>query len=240
LSIPAGVFVAEGYVYQQYRRVGASRVGAAWTELAAGALEAAALSAVALAGALIVGHGLRSVLVPPLVVVFVGAASAAVLFQRTGLLARVTGWALALAERHAPRAVQTPLRRMERSAADMARLTPSTSCWVLGGAAAVANWLLDALVLAAASLAIGPGVPWRSLLIVYAGGQLLAELPITPGGLGIVEGGLVTLLTRFHMPAASATAAVLAYRGLSFWLPLVVGWVAAAQLARTARRFNEP
>lgn len=231
-SIPAGALVAEGYAFQQYRRVGASPVGAAWIELAAGALEAAALSAVALAGALIVGHGLRAVLVPPLVVVFIGATAAAVLFQRTSLLARVTNSALAIAERHAPRSVQSRLRRAEESTADMAPLTPSASSWALGGAAALANWICDALVLATSSLAIGAGVPWRSLLIIYAGGQLLAELPITPGGLGIVEGGLVALLTRFHMSATSATAAVLAYRGLSLWVPILVGWIAAARLRR--------
>jgi uncharacterized protein (TIRG00374 family) len=171
--------------------------------------------------------------------VFVGAAIAAVLFQRTGLLSRLAGSALAFAERHAPKGVQKRLRGIEQSTIEMAHLTPSASSWGVGGAAAVANWVCDAMVLAMAILAVGAGVPWRALLIVYAGGQLLAELPITPGGLGIVEGGLVALLTRFHMPAASATAAVLTYRGLSFWLPLLVGWIAAAQLRLSAKRVSE-
>jgi hypothetical protein len=240
LSIPAGVLVAEGYMFRQYRRIGASRVEAAWVELAGGAIAAAALATVALAGALVVGGGLRSVLVPPLAVVFAGAALTAVLFQRTALLSRLSRAALGFGERHAPEGVRSRLQRSERLASEMAELKPTASQWGIGAGAAVVNWLLDAMVLASAILAIGASVPWRSLLIVYAGGQLLAELPITPGGLGIVEGGLVALLTRFHLPAASATAAVLAYRGLSFWLLLVVGWMAAAQIRLGGRSEDPP
>ncbi|HVA72976.1 MAG TPA: lysylphosphatidylglycerol synthase transmembrane domain-containing protein [Acidimicrobiales bacterium] len=230
MSIPAGVLVAEGYVFRQYRRVGASRVGAAWAELSAGAIAFAALTLVAFVGSVVVGGELRDILVGPLAIVMVGAALAALLFQRTELLGKLVDRAIRLTQRHAPDSIQTRLYRAQKAVAEMKDIRPEPRVWALGASAAVANWILDTFVLASAILAIGIHVPWSSLLVVYAGAQLLAELPITPGGLGIVEGGLVTMLARSHLPAAPATAAVVLYRGLSFWLLVAVGWVAAARL----------
>lgn len=234
LSIPAGALVAEGYVFRQYRRVGASRVGAAWAELSAGAIAFAALSAVAFAGTLTVGHGLRDILIGPLAIVLAGSTLAALLFRRTDLLAKLIDSAIRLTDRHAPDSLKDRLRRAHKAVGEMGDICPDRSVWVLGVSAAAANWVLDAFVLASAMLAIGLHVPWGSLLVVYAGAQVLAELPITPGGLGIVEGGLVTMLAHSHVPAAPATAAVVLYRGLSFWLLVAVGWVAAARLRTRA------
>ena len=235
MSIPAGVLVAEGYVFRQYRRIGASRAGAAWAELSGGAIAFAALAAVAFAGTLVAGDGLRNVLIGPLAVVLTGAVLATWLFLRTDILGRFVSGAMRLTGRHVPDSVQSRLRRARNAVDEMAHIRPRSSVWTLGAAAATANWVLDAVVLASAVLAIGIHVPWRSLLVIYAGAQLLAELPITPGGLGIVEGGLVTMLARSHVPAAPATAAAVLYRGLSFWLLVAVGWVAAARLRTKGR-----
>lgn len=230
LSIPAGALVAEGYVFRQYRRVGASRVGAAWAEVSAGAIAFAALAAVAFAGALMVGGGLRDILIGPLAVVLIGSTLAALLFRRTDLLAKLVGRAIRLTNRHAPESIRDRLRRAHKAVREMSDICPPRRVWALGALAAAANWVLDTFVLASAILAIGLHVPWSALLVVYAAAQILAELPITPGGLGIVEGGLVTMLARSHVPAAPATAAVVLYRGLSFWLLISVGWIAAARL----------
>lgn len=230
MSIPAGVLVAEGYVFRQYRRIGASAAGAAWAELSAGAIAFAGLAAVAFAGSVIVGGELRDILVGPLALVLAGACLAALLFQRTELLGKLVERAIRLTRRHAPESVQSRLLRAQKAVKEMKDIRPAPRVWALGSSAAVANWILDTFVLASAILAIGINVPWSSLLVVYAGAQVLAELPITPGGLGVVEGGLVTMLARSHLPAAPATAAVVLYRGLSFWLLIMVGWVAAARL----------
>jgi uncharacterized protein (TIRG00374 family) len=230
LSIPAGVVVAEGYVFKQYRRLGARPVVAAWAELSAGAIAAAALAGLAFAGALVVGGRLRTLLIGPFAVVLVGSAVAAGLFQRTKALSAFTTTAAAFAERHVPSWLQSRVRSFEDRASKMAELTPGPRDWIISSAAATTNWLLDSMVLVAAILSIGQGVPWRWVLLVYAGGQVLAELPITPGGLGVVEGGMVGLLTRSHMSSTEATAAVLVYRGMSFWLLIAVGWIAAGRI----------
>jgi uncharacterized protein (TIRG00374 family) len=102
--------------------------------------------------------------------------------------------------------------------------------------AAVGNWLLDYLVLVAALLAIG-GEPRLSLvLLAYAVSQVLAMIPITPGGLGFVEAGLTATLTLAGVPSQEALLATLAYRLYSYWLPLPAGLVAYVVFRRTYGR----
>ena len=108
----------------------------------------------------------------------------------------------------------------------MEKFRPSRRLWLLCLAAAALNWGLDAVVLTMGLLTVGGPVPWRGLLLCYAAAQLLVELPLTPGGLGLVEGGLVEVLIRFHVSASRATAGTLMYRAVSYWFLLVVGWVA--------------
>ena len=45
--------------------------------------------------------------------------------------------------------------------------------------------------------AVGVDVPWRGVLLAYAAAQLATNLPITPGGLGVVEGSLTVALVAF-------------------------------------------
>jgi uncharacterized protein (TIRG00374 family) len=54
---------------------------------------------------------------------------------------------------------------------------------------------------------------------------LLGSLPITPGGLGIVEGGLISILLYFGLPLASASSFVFLERLISFGLSSVIGFV---------------
>jgi uncharacterized membrane protein YbhN (UPF0104 family) len=76
-------------------------------------------------------------------------------------------------------------------------------------------------------------VPWL-VLIAYASTAILALLPVTPGGLGIVEGSLTGLLVLAGIPAGAAVLATLAYRLAAYWLPTMAGPVA---LLTYRRRF---
>ena len=62
------------------------------------------------------------------------------------------------------------------------------------------------------------------------------SLPLVPGGLGIVEGSLAVVLAAYGAGRVGAVSAALAFRLVSFWLALAVGWVTAAVLARTMIR----
>ena len=70
----------------------------------------------------------------------------------------------------------------------------------MAGAAAMGNWVFDCGCLTLSFLAVGAGVPWRGLLLAYGAGQLATTLPITPGGLGVVEGSLTVALVTFGEP----------------------------------------
>jgi hypothetical protein len=63
------------------------------------------------------------------------------------------------------------------------------------------------------------------VLLAYAATAVLALLPITPGGLGIVEASLSGLLVLAHVPSANAVVATLAFRVGSYWLPTIAGGV---------------
>jgi uncharacterized protein (TIRG00374 family) len=88
---------------------------------------------------------------------------------------------------------------------------------------AVGKWGFDYLVLVCALTATGATPEPSLVLLAYAAGILLAMIPITPGGLGFVELGLVGMLTLAGVSASEATTATLAYRLVSYWLPLPCG-----------------
>jgi hypothetical protein len=99
-----------------------------------------------------------------------------------------------------------------------------------------ANWLLDCACFVMMFRAIDAPVPWAGLLLAYGAGQLAATLPITPGGLGVVEGSITVALVAFGGAETSTVDAVLLYRLISFWFILVLGWLFIGQMALQVRR----
>jgi putative heme transporter len=63
-------------------------------------------------------------------------------------------------------------------------------------------------------------------------------VPLTPGGVGVVEAALAAGLTAAGAPALGAAAAVLVYRLISCWLFIPVGGLAALALRRDRRSVN--
>ena len=92
------------------------------------------------------------------------------------------------------------------------------------------NWLLDLLALWLFLRAFGGSVSPDGLLVAFGLANVLASVPITPGGLGIVEGIYIPTLVGFGVPAATATVTVLTYRIAQFWLPILAGGVSYASL----------
>lgn len=99
-----------------------------------------------------------------------------------------------------------------------------------------ASWLSDAVCLACALLAVGATPPWLSVLMAYAAAQLVTFLPITPGGLGLVEGSLLLALATGRTDAGGILAGVLLYRGLSYWATLPGGLLGYLNLRRAGGR----
>lgn len=90
---------------------------------------------------------------------------------------------------------------------------------------AACNWLFDFAVLAVIALAGTRGSPLAGLALAYVVGQLTAAIPITPGGVGLVETTMTATLVAQAMTAGQAAAVVLAWRLISHWLPIVVGLI---------------
>jgi hypothetical protein len=224
------------FAFRQYRRLGADEALAAWTLAAVFVAASVSLALVAAAGVAIAGaEGAGLDLVGVTVAVLVGTlALGAVFLQRRALV-----WLVSGAVRVTRRLVGWPQGELAAQVEIIiARLTVVTLGFrqvvsVVGWG--LANWVLDCSCLALSFLAIGAGIPWRGLLLAYGAGQLAANLPITPGGLGVVEGSLTIALVTFGGAETSTVAAVFLYRILSFWAELPVGWVTWGALAWTRR-----
>ena len=100
-------------------------------------------------------------------------------------------------------------------------------------------WAWDNAVLWATFHAFGFSPPITVILLGYLIGQLGGLLPL-PGGLGGIDGGLLGTLVVYGTPAATTAAAILAYRVILFWLPLIVGAFAFASLRRGLNRPDRP
>jgi uncharacterized protein (TIRG00374 family) len=107
--------------------------------------------------------------------------------------------------------------------------------WKRALAATSGRWAFDYATLLAALAAIGSHPRPGLVLLAFCAAQVLAQIPITPGGLGFVEAGLTAMLTLAGVSAGAAVLATFAYRLFSYWLPLPVGLAAFGWHARRYR-----
>jgi uncharacterized protein (TIRG00374 family) len=96
---------------------------------------------------------------------------------------------------------------------------------------------LDYLCLLGCVRAVGAHPRASLVLLAYAVAGVIGMVPITPGGLGIVEASLSGLLVLAGLNAGEAVLATLAYRLASYWIPLLAGPVAYGLFKR---RFKQP
>ncbi len=235
-SLPAGPAFASVYAFRQYRFRGADDELAGWTVFAttlAAAVTLALFASLGLGISGAEGASLNLVWVTLFTLVTMLSLGAIVLIvlRRRNLLTkalavvvRIAQW-LSLSGPGDPFEVATGIRQR------LTAITPSRWELVQAHFWALGNWVMDCACLAAAFAAVGAPVPWRGLVLAYGAGQLAANLPITPGGLGVVEGSLTVALVAYGGAEATTVAAVLIYRIINFWVSLPVGWLAAGALA---------
>ena len=105
-------------------------------------------------------------------------------------------------------------------------------------AGALGYWIWDNAVLWATFHAFGASLPLTVILMAYLIGQLGGLLPL-PGGVGGIDGGLIATFILFGAPPAVTALAVLTYRIILFWLPLIGGAIAFLSLRRDLARDDQ-
>jgi putative heme transporter len=118
------------------------------------------------------------------------------------------------------------------------RLTPAAG--IAAFALMMLCWVADVAVLALAFLALHTTPPWTGLLLAYCAGQIAASMPVTPGGIGVMEGSITLGLVAFGGAQTITLAAVLLYRLIAYWGCIPVGGLAWLALRTTSRAPASP
>ena len=100
--------------------------------------------------------------------------------------------------------------------------------WPKAVLATVGRWAFDYAILLASLAAVGAYPSPGLVLLAFCAAQVLAQIPVTPGGLGFVETGLTALLALAGVGAGDAVLATFLYRLFTYWLPLPLGLVGLA------------
>ncbi len=223
----AGTELGTGYTYRQFRRRGTDGASAAWVLTIAGIISSLTFWTLVAATAITS----RQV-----------ATAVAGLTVAVGLAVSVVGGMVALhhpavrarLERLAVHAATTGLRLIRRPndgveswvgqvAGQLASLRAGRPTLASVALASSLNWLADLACAGLAIVAIGGSVPWPTVVLAWAAAASASSLQLTPGGIGVAEAAMVGTLVASGMPVGPATAAVLVYRLISYWMLVIVG-----------------
>ena len=160
------------------------------------------------------------------------AAALTVLFRRMRLM---SGTSRSVARAGTRPAWVTRLTAIAVPAARAARAVPRRYGFAALGYAAT-NWLTDLLCLVFTARALHLRLELLPLAGVYLAVQLIRQIPLTPGGVGLIETSLLAGLVAAGAGHADAAAVVLTYRLLSCWFIVPIGATSWAIL----RRANSP
>ncbi|MCW2811301.1 MAG: glycosyl transferase, group 1 [Friedmanniella sp.] len=228
--LPVGGAAGIGLNYAMIRQWGFSRAGfaayttttnvlAVLTKLMAVAVAAVALGVFGdtdLLSPQMAGLGLLALVVTPVL-------TAAVLSPHVGSgLGRLTDRLVAGAGRllHRPWRSRLGVRLPDLSRTTGALLRAEWPTMTLSSAAYVGG---QAALLWCCLRVVGLDLPAEAIVVGYAADRLLTLLPITPGGVGVVEAGMTAALAALGGPADGIAAGVLLYRGFTYLLEIPVG-----------------
>jgi len=233
-TMPAGGALALGVSYRFYGSWGYSRavitrnvvVTGIWNVFAKLAMPVIALALIAITGE--VSTALIAAAIAGLVVLAIAiAVGSLALASETGarrvgeLAGPFAGWVNRRLRRPAPTDTGATAVLFRRDTIGLLRDRGGrlTAAMVLSHVSVflVLLWSLRAVGVSAGE------VGWIEVLAAYAMARLFSAVPVTPGGVGLVELGLAGALIAVGGPHAGVVAGVLVFRALSFFLPLPFG-----------------
>jgi uncharacterized protein (TIRG00374 family) len=143
---------------------------------------------------------------------------------------RAGRWAASVARHVRPGIDPDKIGQTSARLASLARTAMTGRALAVSFAFASGNLLFDLLSLDLVFLALRYQPGFGPLTVAYATANIASAIPLTPGGLGVIEVTLVAVTVGFGAPRATAVLAVLGYRIVEYWLPLIPGAVAYIHL----------
>lgn len=237
LTVPGEPVVSSAYRYRRYRDASADGPGSAWAIVTVIVVQAVGMTSLLLVGVLVTlaTHGRGSTIGAAVVALAVVGAALVFLVRRDALDTLARG-ALRLSRRLTRHPRGRAGARADAFVAELAERHLTGERLVVATLLAVLMWLADCACLAASFAAVRAPVPWSGLIIAYGVAQIAMVLPVSPGGLGLVEGGLTVVLVAYGATRVGALSAALAYRIVNYWLAAAIGWATVGALAWSRAR----
>jgi uncharacterized membrane protein YbhN (UPF0104 family) len=242
-SMPAGAVVSAGFAYRQYQSRGATHRVAASVMVLSGVLSVAGLAilfgAVTAAGPALAHPGIA--ISATAAMAGAGWASVHHLSNRRRKIRSTAGPPPSPGYRRSLMwlAARWPWAgRVGTSVADAADVAGPVRRrdWAAALAFSVGNWMGDLACLIAVAYAFGLTLTVAQVAGAYVAVQIVRQIPITPGGIGLIEASLLVALVAAGAPHIAAAAVVLVYRVLSCWLIVPAGLLAWVALQATRPR----
>jgi uncharacterized protein (TIRG00374 family) len=237
-AVPGGAAAGTALGYRLLHRSGVDPGAATFAKLGQGAISALVLQAFLLSSVAIAIplHGNSPLYLTACV--SGGALVLALAGLTIGLLryeAGVARAAAAITARLPKLSAESGSRLVERIAAEIRAIAHRPKVFAVAAAWSAGNWVFDALALWCSVAAFGHYLGYDGLLVPFCLANTAAWIPLTPSGLGIVEGVIVPVLVGFSTPPGIALLGTTTWRLLNFWLPIPMGAVAYLALPRRAR-----
>ena len=143
---------------------------------------------------------------------------------------RAGRWAASVARHVRPGIDPAKAGQTAARLASLARTALTGRAFLASFGFAAGDLLFDLLSLDLVFLALRYQPGFGPLAVAYAAANIASAIPVTPGGLGVIEVTLVAVTAGFGAPRATAVLAVLGYRIVNYWLPLIPGAIAYLRL----------
>ncbi len=233
-TLPGGPVLAATFLFRQQRVWGASTVVASWQLVMAGVLQAAGLAVLGLGGAFFLGaknnpFSLLFTLGGFVALVLLAQAVASRPELIEGIGTRVLSWTNSIRGRPA----DTGLAKWRETLMQLESVSLGRRDLSVAFSWSLFNWIADVACLAFAAYAAGDHASIAGLAIAYAAARAVGTIPLTPGGLLVVEAVLVPGLVSSGMSLPNAISAMLIYRLISWLLIAAIGWVVFFFVFRT-------
>ncbi len=231
VSLPAGPALASGYTFRRLRGLGATIPLATFALIASGVLSTLAFGLLGLFAVVLAGGGDDHSLTLALGIglTFAGAVIARALLRRPQVIDQIAGRGLVALNRLRRRDAHHGLAGLHQAIDDLLLIRPRRRDWLAGLSFAALNWATDLVCLIACTRAVGAsstsGDTVGVIVLAYVAGMSASGISLLPGGLGVTDAAMILVLSHGGYGVASATAAVLLYRLVSYVFIAAAGWI---------------